>query len=322
MSDFRQKLLIFPIEKYLEDHGISYEEKTKYFLMDCPSCGKTEKFIVNKESKYFTCFVCPFRGGLQNLIALLDDITTHSACKLIANSVIYTKTDDLDSDLNKHNELSLEQKINKLIPEIDLPYFFEKINLKESTSVSRYLMGRSFTQELIDLYGILYSPTTQRVIFPIEDHLSRLVGWQARDITDENDIKILTSPTGLLKTLLLYNFNNVIDEEFITITEGPIDAIKAFHMNGVCTFGKQISRSQLELISLNKRLKTIYLCLDIDAHAETAKLAAELSGIYKVKIVNNFGTKNDIGACTLDEADYYINSAIDYCEYENKLVSL
>lgn len=322
MSDFHQKILIFPIEKYLEEHGISYEEKTQYFLMNCPACARVNKFIINKEAKYFTCFVCDFRGGLVSLIAYLDGISNFEACKIVGSSISYTKSNDLGSDLNIHNALSIEQKVKECLKPIDLPYFFEKIDLSIDSSISRYLLGRGFNQELIDIYNIHYSPTTQRVIFPIEDHTDRLVGWQARDITDESDIKILTSPTGLLKTLLLYNFNNVINEDTITLCEGPIDAIKAYKMNGVCMFGKQISKTQLELISLNKKLKTIYLCLDTDALQETAKLAAELSNTYIVKIVNNFGTKNDIGACTLEEAEHYIKSAIDYNKYENKLVSL
>jgi len=136
-----------------------------------------------------------------------------------------------------------------------------------------------------------------RIIFPVK-MFDEYVGWQGRDITDRwkketNYPKSLTSK-GFKKSLMLYNYDRVKDCDTITITEGPIDAIKCFMINGVALFGKTLSDRQFELIRKMPNLKHVVIALDPEEIKAIDQLAKKLNIYYDISIIN-FPSNTDAG---------------------------
>lgn len=278
--------------------------------------------ILNREERFFRCFVCGVHGSLIDFIVLIEGITRFEAISKLEERKNYIDESCLTSHiLEEKNEVSIEDKIAQL-PNVVLPMYFRKVELDVDSIEARYLkIERGFSQELIDLFEVHYSEWEKRIIFPIRDSVGRLVAWQGRDVTNANKLKILTKPDGFKKSLVLYNFWQVIDEDEITLVEGPIDAIKAYQTNAVALFGKQISRQQLALLMSNKNLKRINLGLDPDAGVETFELASLLAGLYDVRIVKLPLGKKDLGDCSIEEATGSIVDAVPYSSYSLTLNS-
>lgn len=321
MLNLEHKIRKFSLEEYLKSHNIDYEIRTKYFLLDeCQSCRKEKKMVVNIEDKFFTCFVCKSKGSLIDFICLIDDVSKRAAIDLISLDKEYIGSVHLDPDSILGTQKSLSAMIAE-IGEVDLPGYFSEIDLDDDSEASRYLIYRGFTEELISLFKIKYHEYSKRIIFPIYNHFDVLVGWQARDITDLSDFKILTKPEGLKKSLLLYNYNRYYSEEFITIVEGPIDAIKSYQFNAVAILGKKMSQHQIELIESNSNIKRIYIALDPNAYSEAFELAKKFSIMYDVRIVTDYKGHKDLGECTVDEANEIIEKAVFYSNMKNMISS-
>lgn len=307
------KIRKFPIESYLRNHNIDFEIKTKYYLFDeCPSCKKEKKFVLNIDERFYTCFVCPAKGSLISFIQMIDDVDFRTAVSLINENKEYTTSTVLKPiEINEvYNDL--DQIVISNMDEIMMPQYFIDVNLRDDSEEAKYLKFRGFTQELVDMFEIKYHPYAKRVIFPIYNHLEALVGWQARDITDLSDVKIITKPEGLRKSLLLYNFDHYKYDSYVTIVEGPVDAIKGYQYNAVAILGKKISKFQVSLLESNPNLKDIYIALDPNAYDEAKALASELSILYNVKIVQNYYGHGDLGECSVDEANFILENATPY----------
>ncbi len=314
IQDLTNLIHLFPIDEYLTSHNINFIDKSRYLMLEyCinPDCRRSRKFIINRQDKYFRCFVCDYHGNLAHFISLLDNISKYQAFEIIKNQTIFTQNTTL-APLALSNKISTLDELAFQNDTISIPFYFTRIDLKDGSDVSNYLKNvRGYTQELVDLFDLYYHDYAKRVIFPIKDHLGRFIGWQGRDITGESQIKILTKPDGLKKSLFLYNFCTVKDESTITLVEGPIDCHKAYQHNAVALFGKQISDIQLSLLMSNENLQTVILGLDPDARKECLALAAQLSLLYDVKIVD-LPLDKDLGDCSIDEANNYITSSIQY----------
>ncbi len=306
----------YDIENFLKSRGVKYEKKSTYYLIEhCISCKKNRKMILNRESKFFKCFVCNFKGSLIKFIQIIDDISVPKVISLLKGQSFCTPTkkldDILDSDLNK----------TELFKEQSLPHF-SKIDLNDHSEVSIYLKKeRGYTQELVDLFNIRYSPFQKRVIFPIYDHLNRLVGWQARDITGLDPIKILTQPKGFKKNTILYNFNRVKHESFVTIVEGPVDCHKSYQFNSVAILGKTISNEQINLLIGMENLNRIYIGLDPDANREISQLISEFCPYFNIKILNLPNGIKDLGDCNIDQANIFLDQSTDFSNNYGKIYS-
>lgn len=319
----KQKIKNFPIEKYLEDHGFRFEKKDRYFLFEeCIACGRKDKLLLNIEDKFFKCLSihCDIHGGLPDFIARCDNIPVHEAFKLLLHNKTFTPEKPIQGLLKKiHSREGIDEVVQREVEKIKLPKHFRRIHLEDGSDVSEYLLGRLYTQEIVDYAALRYSEASKRVIFPIFDHLTRLIGWQARDITGKADPKIETRPSGLKKTFVLYGYDLLKEADFVTLVEGPVDQNKSYQMNSVAVLGGSIHENQIRILASNPNLKTVYLAFDPENKIGTAKAIAKLSLLYDIKIVENFFGHEDIGQMTLEEANKAIQNASNAKDYINKL---
>lgn len=117
-----------------------------------------------------------------------------------------------------------------------------------------------------------------RLIFPIINKNSNVIGFGARDLTNESIAKYINSPESkiFIKGDNLYNFYSILNLEnnhSILIVEGYMDCITLVnhgYLNAVATMGTALSNNQLNLIFELKNLKEITLSFDNDSAGENA----------------------------------------------------
>ncbi|CAG0955089.1 DNA primase [Phycisphaerales bacterium] len=145
--------------------------------------------------------------------------------------------------------------------------------------------------------GSAYDAFRNRLIFPIQDQIGRVVAFGARRINDEDEPKYLNSPETRLfnKSATLYALNHAARsiqvERTALITEGYTDAI-ACHQGGftnaVATLGTALTREHVSV--LRRMCDRVVLLFDGDeAGQRAADRAAEVF----------FAEPLDVAICTL-----------------------
>jgi hypothetical protein len=153
-------------------------------------------------------------------------------------------------DLLRENNTNIKKLAPIFIPEflpIDLPINSVLINTATTVNsdmlkIIEYIATRNLNFSDTDFYWSNHKGYKDRLIIPFY-YNNRIVGFTARSITDKAP-KYLTNSQpgyvfGLDKQKDLWNY--------VIVCEGPIDALK---INGLSILGSELSKSQIELLSL------------------------------------------------------------------------
>jgi len=161
-----------------------------------------------------------------------------------------------------------------------------------------YMQGRGFSLDFCRKMGLLYCPsntkdeegkthwTAGRVIIPISNAAGEYIGWQGRDITGNSRIKYLIQP-GFDARESLYNINRVTPGKPVLVVEGVMDAwgwIRAGVENVVATWGKKISRKQVEMLAALPP-SAVLVAWDGDASANRYSFAEDYGHIFDILLV-------------------------------------
>jgi len=194
--------------------------------------------------------------------------------------------------------------------EFRLPANFYPVDSRFSAPGVEYLSRRGVSIELAQKYGLRYGPSTKRVVIPVY-HGGVCVGWQARDITGEAQIKI-DSPAGFMKGRTFMGYDELKkDIPHVIISEGPFDFLHLDPLgNSICSMGAEITDTQIELIRRLDWVRDVYLGLDPDAFLKVQKIADRLEPEQSVWILtppkdhqywlDPKASKSDFGNTTLD----------------------
>ncbi|MFM8456082.1 MAG: DNA primase, partial [Ignavibacteria bacterium] len=197
-------------------------------------------------------------------------------------------------------------------------YFREQLKQTSGQQTYAYFMRRGFDDEMQDIFGLGYSPDswtqtlqylTQagfseqamedaglilrrekdnspydrfrgRAMFPVHDHLGKVVGFGARRmVEDDAQPKYINSPQTLIydKSRILYGLaqakSSIRSLGYALLTEGYADTIslvQAGFSNTVASSGTALTIEQLQLLS--RYSKKVYIVYDGDAAGEQAAL--------------------------------------------------
>ena len=148
-----------------------------------------------------------------------------------------------------------------------------------------YLIERNVTPEMIKYFNLFYCKndtkigeriyqTKERIVIPIYDLSANLVSWQARAVRKDVSPKYMFPPK-FKGAELIYNAHNINKGEDIIVCEGVFDVFgwfKSGFKNSIATFGKKISKHQLDVLkSLKPRV--VYMAWDDDAQSEKEEFA-------------------------------------------------
>nr|WP_245895901.1 DNA primase [Deinococcus irradiatisoli] len=271
---------------------------------------KTPSFQVDTEQGYYYCFGCKAGGDLFSFVQRTENLSFGDALRKLAEQAgvtVETRYGERSSrDIYDVNAFALEY-FRQHLPGPGLEYFHRR-GLTEET-IARFELGyapdgwdgllssarsRGLSDRQLLEAGLL-SENTQtgrvydrfrgRVMFPIRDHLGRLVGFGGRVLGDEKPKYLNTPETEAFKKgELLYGLNFARSAAQgggeLIVVEGYMDVI-ALHQAGfdtaAATLGTALTAEHATLLS---RLEVQRLALMFDR--DEAGLKATLSGLDQV----------------------------------------
>src|SRR5690625_3838938 len=326
------------IEEYVQ-----LKKRGRNYVGLCPFHHEnTPSFTVSRERQMFHCFGCG-KGG--NIISFLREIETFSfveAIQFLADRIGI----DLPTTRVKQSNLSEEDQL--LLSAYDwlakyyhhlLKYaeneragliYFRERGIKQETIDTfqlglspvnseftvKFLEKKGFHQQLLVKAGLLTArgnnqfvdPFRGRVIFPIKNHLGKIVSFGARAIHGESP-KYLNSPEHSFfhKSNLLFNFylakNHIRKQKEVILFEGYMDVISAYQAgikHVVATLGTALSEHQARL--LKRYVDTVIVCYDADQAGIKASFEA-------ATLLKNIGCNVKVAQMKDDmDPDEYINT--------------
>lgn len=135
-----------------------------------------------------------------------------------------------------------------------------------------YLLSRSVNAEAVERFGLLYCQSgyyEDRIIIPVVDWRCRYRTFVARAVTPHHALtRKYLYPRGSSIGSLLYNIHYFYGKKReVWLVEGIFDAIHCWPY-AVCTFGKNLTKSQLMLLRASGIME-VYLLWDSDAWQNT-----------------------------------------------------
>ena len=293
---------------------VKLERKGSSHFGLCPFHNeKTPSFSVTRNKQMYYCFGCGVGGSVFTFIMEYENFTFVETVKFLAKRVGMELPEITYSDAEKEkaNLKSRYLEINKEAGR----YFYAGLRvgaggaaysyltnrevstemLKEfgvgyagkfSDSLYRHLRNKGFAEEDIHGAGLIqideikgvYDRFWNRIIFPIMDVNSRVIGFGGR-VIGEGSPKYLNSPETIIfdKSRNLYGLNRARTsrKRYFLVCEGYLDVI-ALHQSGftnaVATLGTALTSGHASL--LKRYVDQVYLTYDNDEAGVRAALRA------------------------------------------------
>lgn len=296
---------------YLEMHG----RKTKKGHFACPneSAHKNQHKepsagFADKHSKtVWNCFGCGVRGDIFHAAFHIEGREIRGA-GFVDTLVYLADTFNIlyEKDERQENILRLNEmvcKITKVRPESKKAIeFLERRNLMGAAEAFELgyctwsglskVLHKYFESEVIHLHLDEYI-FNDRLIIPIRDENSQLVGFAGRALSDNQKPKYINSRTSSLyeKGRTLYNLHN-IQTDNVHVVEGYADVWR-LHMSGysaVAPCGTAFTKQHLDLL-YERGIKNVVFCFDGDS--------AGLKAQESVRAVIQHDSRFEFGFMTL-----------------------
>lgn len=297
---------------------VSLVKRGRNYVGLCPFHNeKTPSFSVNPDGHYFKCFGCGKSGDAITFLQEYEGLDFNEAIKELAEKA---HIDLGEAEFQKKQaDYSVYYDINR---EAAL-YFMD--NIKADEAAISYLKNRNINVNSVLEFGIgfaldswdgllnhltqkgfsindieaanliqksekrgtYYDLFRKRLIFPILDLKSRVVGFSGR-IVGDGEPKYYNSRDSVIfkKGNLLFGLNLVqkkSDRSRIMLVEGNIDVVKLHQMGinyVVAALGTAFTDRQATL--LKRYGKEVYLCLDGD-------FAGQKATVRDIEILRNIG---------------------------------
>ena len=290
---------------------------------------KTSSFVVSPDRQIYHCFGCGVGGNVVNFLMRYERMEFPEALETLANKVGITIPKDISKDASQGisqklfaiNELACNFYNNILVNSRDassVRSYLEKRGIEPDTAkkfrlgyapdkwdeLIKYLRQKNISLSLIEKSGLIsardsgtgfYDRFRDRVIFPIFDIKSRVIGFGAR-ATKEILPKYINSPETPIyskgKNLFGFNFTKDVirNKDSVVIVEGYMDFIVPFQEgldNIVASSGTALTVEQIRI--LKRYTHNAIVVFDADQAGELAALRSLdlfLSSEMNVKVVS------------------------------------
>lgn len=273
----------------------------------CPfHADKNPSMHVNSTKGFYHCFSCGVGGDAIKFVMEMDKLNYPQAIEKIADMYGF--------ELSYTNQKSVK-KDNSSKEILDLLNNFYKIQLFNPANAAalKYLKERALNDAMIEKFELGWAPASSasiallqknqipadkalragaiksgengvyasfsnRIIFPIFNHLGVLVGFGGRTISD-HPAKYINSPQSDVfdKSRILYGYDKakhaIFKQKEVIICEGYMDCImlhQAGFNNAVAVLGTALTQKHLPL--LNKENIKVILSFDSDEAGQKAAL--------------------------------------------------
>ena len=333
---------------------VNLKRSGRNFVGICPfHDDKNPSMSVSPELNIYHCFSCKAGGNAINFIKEYEKLNFPEAVEKLASMQNFI--------LEYTDEKSNFKKLDKEALSIVKAYY--QSLLYQNKAALNYLYNRGFNDELIAKFELGYAPNSQntlnllsnekidpndainlgivkvgdggnlyasfidRIIFTINNHAGKIVGFGGRTITN-HPAKYVNSPQSSVfdKSQIFYAYDKAKDEIYklkeIIITEGYMDTImlhKAGHKNAVAVLGTALTPKHLPL--LRRSNAKITLCFDgdsagINAAFKSSKLLLQNDFDTSVVVIPKGADPADlVQAGNLKELDKILNSKTEAGEF-------
>lgn len=267
---------MFNVKQYLDDNNIQYKTEGKncsigFINICCIFCNDSGFHLgISEKGTHGSCWRCKSHSIYDIIKKLNPNDNPNEILKQYDTSFISTKI----KEKLKYNNTSIKVPGDKLA------------NIHK-----QYLKSRGFDPDYLEnkykLKGTLTHPKFNfRLVIPIY-YNNKVVTYQTRGLTkDDSYINCVPELEIIPIKDILYNLNNC-KKDYIVVVEG---VMKVFRLgdNSACTFSKNFSNKQLQLLSKYKRV-FVYFDNDDPGKQGSIKLTSMLDsiGVECYKIDNN-----------------------------------
>ena len=296
--------------------AVNLKKRGKEFVGLSPfKTEKTPSFTVNDEKEFYHCFATSEHGNIFDFVMKTENLSFKEAVKKLASYAgikieesTYKKEDVIVQNKIKnlrevlkissnwfHHNLKRELRTNKYLQEIFKKRNFNETIInnfclghapKKNDTLYNYLKSKNFSsKDILDSGLIIVSSKNNekfdrfnnRIIFPIYDYFSNVVGFGGKALSENQIGKYVNSPSTdvFKKGDLLFGWqqckNNPIQKNELYIVEGYTDVISmhnAGFKNTVAPLGTAISIKQI--IYSWRISKEPTLCMDGDEAGQKA----------------------------------------------------
>ena len=310
---------------------LNLQKKGRIYVALCPFHNDTNPSLqIDPERNTFHCWVDGHYGNSFSFVMQYENINFIEAVKKVANIINFDderlhdnkkinfeekKLFDCINDLSLYYEYSLlsseegeksldylnnERKLsNEIIKKFRIGYA-----VKNGTMPILFLKNKGYSIKTIEDIGVaviygtkVYDRNQGRIVFPIFNQNNQIVGFSARTLDSNDNLKYVNSPETkiFLKKNILYNFYNAKSESkrcgYILLLEGFMDVIaleKIGFSNAVALMGTSITKQHIFL--LKKINVEVRIFLDGDNAGQEASwkiMKYLLENNIDVRIVNN-----------------------------------
>lgn len=278
----------------------------------CPfHTEKSPSFMVSRDKGIWHCFGCGKGGDVFSFVQEIEGLDFLEALRMLAQKagveLSYSDPKLQSKKQRLFDLLKLAARVyHRLLlehPKADQPRkYLEKRGMSSETidtfqigyapesweGVSKYLLSKGFSDEEIFQSGLtvrreqragFYDRFRHRIMFPVHDHLGRVVGFGGRSLEPNQTPKYVNTPQTALynKSGILYGLHlaktAIKSQKSAVLVEGYMDAI-ASHQAGVqcavASSGTALTSDQLKL--LHRYTQTIALAFDMDLAGQTASM--------------------------------------------------
>ncbi|MDK1032902.1 MAG: hypothetical protein QGD94_12905, partial [Planctomycetia bacterium] len=212
----------------------------------CPFCDDAAHHLgVFRERGNFNCFRCGETGGLYKLLKALLGLSWRQFERIMDGRRMskQSATEQIKNILSgKKEEDNAPAKTKSKFPQ-----GCQEISAYEERNPE--LLQRFLGKRNLQLYDVfdrgcrvgISGEYMHRLVVPVYDKVSKMVGFQGRDMTGRARLKYKT-PFGFNIKEHLYGIEGV--DKTMVVTEGVFDAWRLGPASVVCTFGCSLSTTQ------------------------------------------------------------------------------
>lgn len=327
------------------------------FKANCPfHQEKSPSFMVSPERQIWHCFGCQKGGDIFKFVMEKESMDFKDALEILAQKAGVTlkktgkpkdNTVDRLYEINQkaaqfYNYLLTENKVGKKALAYLLKRGLTPETIKEFSigyapqnweTLVKFLRKRNFTQQELTDSGLIvpsnqggYDRFRGRIMFPLSDVRSRILGFSGRVLGSELPKYINTPQTRLFdkgRFLLGLNLTKGVikEKKAAIIVEGEMDFLMSYQAgikNIIASKGTALTEAQVE--ELKKYAATILLCFDTDLAGDVAARRgieiADKAGL-NIKVIDFKGSKDPAELIKTDPKlwETAVNDAIPIYDY-------
>lgn len=296
------------------------KKRGRNFITNCPFHNeKTPSFTVSPDKQIYHCFGCNASGNIFTFLIEHENMSFGEALKYLGDKagVVLPENNYNDHFKQKNPEEDIKKERQITIHQFVARYFYKKLHDEYGKEAYAYAKNRGLSKETLEKFkigyapykseelieqlfklgysqeellesgifsksmeGKIYSKFFNRLIFPIENIQSKIIGFGGR-VIGNSEPKYLNSPetTIFKKKYNLYALNNAKDEikkkNQVLVMEGYMDVVSVWQkgiFNAVASLGTSFTEEQGRL--LTRFTNEIIMVYDNDSAGKNAAIRA------------------------------------------------